>query len=80
MSLAWVSASPLARAPGELVQAVAEALGPVDVLVSNAGLSRVQPLEDITAAQFDEMLAAAILANAYLTSQVISLDGGIQPR
>ena len=80
MSLAWVSAWPLALAPGELVQAAAEALGPVDVLVSNAGLSRVQPLEDITAAQFDEMLAAAILANAYLTSQVISLDGGIQPR
>lgn len=52
----------------------------MDVLVSNAGLSRVQPLEDITAAQFDEMLAAAILANAYLTSQVISLDGGIHPR
>jgi 3-oxoacyl-[acyl-carrier protein] reductase len=25
-------------------------------------------------------LAAAILANAYLTNQVISLDGGIHPR
>jgi hypothetical protein len=25
-------------------------------------------------------LAAAILANAYLTNQVISLDGGIYPR
>jgi NAD(P)-dependent dehydrogenase (short-subunit alcohol dehydrogenase family) len=44
-------------APGELVQATADALGAVDVLVSNAGLSRVQPSEDITAAQFDEMLA-----------------------
>jgi hypothetical protein len=33
VSLAWVSASPLARAPGQLVQAVTEALGPVDVLV-----------------------------------------------
>jgi 3-oxoacyl-[acyl-carrier protein] reductase len=50
------------EAPGELVQAVAEALGPVDVLVSNAGLSRVQPLEDITAAQFDEMLAVNLRA------------------
>jgi 3-oxoacyl-[acyl-carrier protein] reductase len=44
------------EAPDELVQAVTEALGPVDVLVSNAGLSRIQPLDDITAAQFDEML------------------------
>ncbi len=40
-----------AEVPGQLVQAAAEALGPVDVLVSNAGLSHVQPLEDITAAQ-----------------------------
>ena len=32
----------------------AEALGLVDMLVSNAGLSRVQRLEDITAAEFDE--------------------------
>jgi 3-oxoacyl-[acyl-carrier protein] reductase len=50
------------EAPGQLVQAAAEALGPVDVLVSNAGLSRVQPLEDITAAQFDEMLAVNLRA------------------
>jgi NAD(P)-dependent dehydrogenase (short-subunit alcohol dehydrogenase family) len=48
--------------PGELVQAVAEALSPVDVLVSNAGLSHVQPLEDITATQFDEMLAVNLRA------------------
>jgi len=50
------------QAPAQLVQAAAEALGPVDVLVSNAGLSRVQPLEDITAAQFDEMLAVNLRA------------------
>ena len=51
-----------AEAPGQLVQAAADALGPVEVLVSNAGLSRVQPLEDITAAQFDEMLAVNLRA------------------
>ena len=34
----------------------------MDVLVSNAGQSRVQPLEDITAAQFDEMLAVNLRA------------------
>src|SRR5215472_8161060 len=50
------------EAPGQLVQAAADALGPVDVLVSNAGLSRVQPLEDLTAAQFDEILAVNLRA------------------
>ena len=34
----------------------------MDVLVSNAGLSRVQPLGDISAAQFDEMLAVNLRA------------------
>ena len=34
----------------------------MDVLVSNAGLSHVQPLEDITAAQFDELLAVNLRA------------------
>ena len=34
----------------------------MNVLVSNAGLSRVQPLEDVTAAQFDEMLAVNLRA------------------
>jgi 3-oxoacyl-[acyl-carrier protein] reductase len=51
-----------AEAPGQLVRTAAEALGPVEVVVSNAGLSRVQPLEDITAAQFDEMLAVNLRA------------------
>jgi 3-oxoacyl-[acyl-carrier protein] reductase len=59
------------EAPGELVQAVAEALGPVDVLVSNAGLSRVQPLEDITAAQFDEMLAVNLRAPFLLAQRAV---------
>ena len=43
-------------------KAAADALGPVDVLVSNAGLSRVQPPEDATAAAFDEMLAVNLRA------------------
>jgi 3-oxoacyl-[acyl-carrier protein] reductase len=60
-----------AEAPGQLVQAAAQALGPVDVLVSNAGLSRVQPLEDITAAQFDEMLAVNLRAPFLLAQSVV---------
>jgi 3-oxoacyl-[acyl-carrier protein] reductase len=59
------------EAPGELVQATADALGPVDVLVSNAGLSRVQPLEDITAAQFDEMLAVNLRAPFLLAQAAV---------
>jgi NAD(P)-dependent dehydrogenase (short-subunit alcohol dehydrogenase family) len=107
------------QAPAELVQAAAQALGPVDVLVSNAGLhglthflaSRLaasgitvnalapalgagtgmlpgdpaQLRRQVPAGRLGQPsevadLAAAILANAYLTSQVISLDGGIHPR
>jgi 3-oxoacyl-[acyl-carrier protein] reductase len=60
-----------AEAPGQLVQAATQALGPVDVLVSNAGLSRVQPLEDITAAQFDEMLAVNLRAPFLLAQAAV---------
>jgi 3-oxoacyl-[acyl-carrier protein] reductase len=59
------------EAPGQLVQAAAEALGPVDVLVSNAGLSHVQPLEDITAAGFDEMLAVNLRAPFLLAQSAV---------
>lgn len=59
------------QAPAELVQAAADALGPVDVLVSNAGLSRVQPLADITAAAFDEMLAVNLRA-PFLLAQAVA--------
>jgi 3-oxoacyl-[acyl-carrier protein] reductase len=43
----------------------------VDVLVSNAGLSRVQPLQDITAAQFDEMLAVNLRAPFLLAQSAV---------
>jgi 3-oxoacyl-[acyl-carrier protein] reductase len=59
------------EAPGELVKATADRLGPVDVLISNAGLSRVQPLEDITAAQFDEMLAVNLRAPFLLAQAAV---------
>ena len=43
----------------------------MDVLVSNAGLSRVQPLQDITAAAFDEMLAVNLRAPFLLAQAVV---------
>jgi 3-oxoacyl-[acyl-carrier protein] reductase len=43
----------------------------VEVLVSNAGLSRIQRLEDITAAQFDEILAVNLRAPFVLAQSVV---------
>jgi NAD(P)-dependent dehydrogenase (short-subunit alcohol dehydrogenase family) len=43
----------------------------VDLLVSKAGLSRIQPLQDITAAQFDEMLAVNLRAPFLLAQAVV---------
>jgi NAD(P)-dependent dehydrogenase (short-subunit alcohol dehydrogenase family) len=91
-----------AEAPAALIEATEDKLGPVDVLVSNAGLGRRQSFEEIACRDFDEMiavnlraripagrlgrpeevadLAVAVLGNAYLTNQVIGLDGGMYPR
>ncbi len=38
------------------VQAAADAAGEVDVLVNNAGIWRFAPLEDVTAADFDDVM------------------------
>lgn len=43
----------------------------MEVLVSNAGLSRVQPVEDINAAQFDEVLAVNLRAPFLLAQAVV---------
>jgi len=50
------------------------------VLVSNAGLSHPQPLEDITAAQFDEMLAVNLRAPFLLAQCAAAPCGnGVRP-
>lgn len=59
------------EAPGQLVRAAEEALGPVDVLVSNAGQGRAQPLAEISAADFDEMLAVNLRAPFLLAQRVL---------
>jgi 3-oxoacyl-[acyl-carrier protein] reductase len=58
-------------APGELVSAVEDSLGPVTVLVSNAGLGRRQSLEEISAADFDEMLAVNLRAPFLLAQRTL---------
>ena len=55
----------------ELVAAVEEGLGPVDVLVANAGLSRVQALDEITLPDWDELLAVNLRAPFLLAQRVV---------
>jgi 3-oxoacyl-[acyl-carrier protein] reductase len=50
--------------PGELLSAV-------DVLVSNAGTGRAQPLDEITAADFDEALAVNLRAPFLLAQRAL---------
>lgn len=57
--------------PAGLVRAATDALGPVDILVSNAGLGRQQALEEITAGDFDEMLAVNLRAPFLLAQAVV---------
>jgi 3-oxoacyl-[acyl-carrier protein] reductase len=58
-----------AEAAEELVASVEEALGPVDVLVANAGLGRIQEFEQVSAADFDELLAVNLRAPFLLTQR-----------
>jgi 3-oxoacyl-[acyl-carrier protein] reductase len=58
-------------APGALAGAVEQAMGPVDVLVSNAGLGRVQSLDEISSADFDEMIAVNLRAPFLLAQRLL---------
>ncbi len=57
--------------PGELVSAAEHTLGPVDVLVSNAGLGGTKSLDEVTAADFDVMLAVNLRAPFLLAQQTL---------
>jgi 3-oxoacyl-[acyl-carrier protein] reductase len=60
-----------AEAPGHLVTATEDALGPIDVLVSNAGMGRRRSLEEISAAEFDETMAVNLRAPFLLAQRVL---------
>jgi 3-oxoacyl-[acyl-carrier protein] reductase len=53
-----------------LARAVEQDLGPIDILVNNAGAIRMQKLEDITEADWNEMLAVN-LTSCFLMTQAV---------
>jgi len=62
------------REPGaadELVDATEEALGPVDLLVANAGLIRPMQIDEIGPDEFDEIMAVNLRAPFLLARRVV---------
>ena len=57
--------------PGELVDATEAALGPIDLLISNAGVGQRRTLEELTTAEFDETLAVNLRAPFLLAQRVL---------
>ncbi len=55
---------------GQLVDTVARELGPVSVLVNNAGITRPQPIDQITEQSWDEVLALN-LKSVFLVTQAV---------
>lgn len=53
-----------------LVETVEQQLGPVAILVNNAGVTRPQPLEEITEQDWDEILAVN-LKSVFLVTQAV---------
>src|SRR4029453_3532661 len=59
-----------ARAGAAMVSEVEKALGPIDVLVNNAGIALRQTLEEMTEADFDRTITNN-LKSAFLCTQAI---------
>ena len=59
------------EAPGDLIRSAEELAGPVELLVSNAGLGRRQALEEISGEDFDEMLAVNLRAPFLLAQRAV---------
>lgn len=51
------------RSGGELVERVADELGPVDILVNNAGVQKVSPVEDFTVEDWERVRAIGLDAS-----------------
>jgi 3-oxoacyl-[acyl-carrier protein] reductase len=59
-----------ARAVAEMVAAVERELGPVDVLVNNAGLAIIRSIDDLTEEEFDRTIAVN-LKSAFLCTKAV---------
>ena len=59
-----------ARAVAEMVAAVEHELGPVDVLVNNAGLAIIRGIDDLTEEEFDRTIAVN-LKSAFLCTKAV---------
>lgn len=55
----------------ELVNAAEQSLGPIEILISNAGLGRSQRLEDISGEDFDAMVAVNLRAPFLLAQRTL---------
>ncbi len=55
----------------QVVPAVEEELGPIGILVNNAGIARPQPLEEITERDWDELITVNLKSVFLLTQAVI---------
>jgi 3-oxoacyl-[acyl-carrier protein] reductase len=60
-----------AAAPDELVDAAESKLGPVDLLLANAGIVKPLHLDEIDAAEFDELMAVNLRAPFMLARRAI---------
>lgn len=58
------------RAVADMVQSVSQRLGPIDVLVNNAGIALIRGIDDLTEADFDETISVN-LKSAFLCTQAV---------
>lgn len=69
-AIAVASDVSIAADVSRLVETVEQQLGPVAILVNNAGVTRPQPLEEITEQDWDEILAVN-LKSIFLVTQAV---------
>jgi 3-oxoacyl-[acyl-carrier protein] reductase len=59
-----------AAAVAKMVDHVASALGPIDILINNAGMAIVRGIDDLTESEFDQTIAVN-LKSAFLCTQAV---------